>query len=449
MGFLLNLLLSRVLGPGNLGIFSLILTTSQTFEIAARGGVDYGLSCALTGQEGQRSTEERQQLAKTALQFVQITTLVMAVLLWIWVIPFQGIFPQGIAYSKTAICSGLIAIAIFESLGGLPWDIFLILGQTRVVALRQGLFAPMKLAAGLTGALLAGVGGAIAGYGLLSGLQTYWLRKRCQGFLQFRTSRQFSWHEAWKLVRSGLPLYGTNALAALVFLPLLGEVAQTAGVEDVGYLRIGQLIVQLFTLLPGALIPLLFLKLRGNINKTSHTRDTEPSLRLIWCLGLTALFVYIVIDHITVKLVFGQSFLPSLQPTRVLILAAVLDSANQVLHTPLLSSRRTLLFGIGQNSGAISAAAIGAWLIPQYGLQGYLIAKFSFSVIPVVIYSIDAWKKFETRSLLPMLLIATAAITPLCWWTEISVIFQTLLMGFSAITTFICAWPLRHLLPQN
>ena len=41
--FLLNTVLSRILGPDSLGLFSLVLTTSQTFEVTVRGGVDYGL----------------------------------------------------------------------------------------------------------------------------------------------------------------------------------------------------------------------------------------------------------------------------------------------------------------------------------------------------------------------------------------------------------------------
>ena len=51
LSFLLNTVLSRVLGPDSLGLFSLVLTTSQTFEVTVRGGVDYGLQCELTNQE--------------------------------------------------------------------------------------------------------------------------------------------------------------------------------------------------------------------------------------------------------------------------------------------------------------------------------------------------------------------------------------------------------------
>ena len=51
LNFGVNLLLSRVLGPSELGLFALILNTSQTFELLSRAGVDYGLTCALTDKE--------------------------------------------------------------------------------------------------------------------------------------------------------------------------------------------------------------------------------------------------------------------------------------------------------------------------------------------------------------------------------------------------------------
>ncbi|MEB3156686.1 MAG: hypothetical protein VKO26_04530, partial [Cyanobacteriota bacterium] len=49
LGFGANLLLSRSLGPGNLGVLTLVLSTTQTVEMTVRCGVDYGITCALTG----------------------------------------------------------------------------------------------------------------------------------------------------------------------------------------------------------------------------------------------------------------------------------------------------------------------------------------------------------------------------------------------------------------
>jgi len=446
LGFGLNLLLSRSLGPTGLGLFSLVLTTCQTFELTARGGVDYGLSCELTGAAAQRSELEKASVAESALRIVQLSTLVLATALWIWVVPLEGLLPVGLRISRGGAAVALVLIAALESLGGLPWDLLIIAGDTKRVALRQGLFAPLKLLVALAGAASFGVTGALTGYGLASAAQLLWLQRICRRLWPWPKRFWPNWQQAWVLTRSGIALYGTNALAALVFLPLVSEVANNAGIAEVGYLRVGQIMVQLFTLLPGALTPLLFLKLRG-ASKDDSQVSFETSLRLIWWLGLAALMAYLLIDQILIRLFFGEVYLASLQPTRLLVLMAVLDSVNQVLHTPLLASRRTRLFAISQNSGAALAAGLGWWLIPSMGLQGFLAAKLCFSALPVGIYLLEGWSRFRQTRMVALLLLATISIAPLCWWPLAESTWALVLGGFVTFVLILEGQPLLKHLP--
>jgi O-antigen/teichoic acid export membrane protein len=416
LSFGLNLALSRTLGPTGLGLFSLVLSTCQSFEIAARAGVDYGLSCELTEQKQQLSKSERSVVAATALQVVGLTSLVLAAVLWVWVVAFNGLLPVGLRISRQGAALTLVAIAVLESLGSLPWELLLIAGQTKLVALRQGLFAPLKLLFALVGARILGLGlpGALIGYGFISLAQWAWLKQQCRRFYKLPSQQSPRWSGAWKLVQSGLGLYGTNALAAIVFLPLLAYLAQDFGVAEVGYFRVGQILVQLFTLLPGAIAPVLFLKLRTSNDEESRKRNSEISLHLVWWIGLAALLLYLFIDHQVVSVFFGNSFLPAIQPTRLLVLMAVLDSVNQLLHTPLLASKKTRLFALTQNCSAVLAAGLGYWLIPKWGLQGFLAAKFAFSLLPVMVYLKESWHHLNPGRLL-MLSLATTLLSPLCW----------------------------------
>ena len=448
LGFVLNLWLSRSLGPAGLGVFSLVLTTSQTFELTARGGVDYGLSCALTGEGAKQSVRAKGSIAGSAMQLVQLSTLGLALALWLWVIPLKGLLPSDPNLNRNALALALLGIVTLESIGGLPWDLLIIAGTTKLVALRQGLFAPLKLLLAAVGATLGGVAGALVGYGLMSALQLAWLRQTCHQLWHWPRRWLPDWSEAWDLIKSGIGLYGSNALAAMVFLPLLAGVAQAEGVSDVGYLRVGQLIVQVFTLLPGALAPLLFLRLRATPGESQRSEKTELSLRLIWCLGLAALLGYLFVDQQLVQLFFGDTYLPSIQPTRLLVLMAVLDSVNQVLHTPLLASQRTRLFAVGQNSGALLAALLGWWLIPTSGLQGFLAAKLCFSVVPVAIYLVEAWRRFIQPRMVILLMVATAAITPLCWLSDANPQWSALCAGSVLIILAVEGRPLLQLLPR-
>ena len=445
LGFVLNIGLSRSLGATGLGLFSLVLTTCQTFELTARAGVDYGLSCELTGSGEKRSECEKASVAQSAVRLVQLSTLALAISLWIWIVPFEGLLPIGLQSSRGAAAVALVFIAILESLGGLPWDLLIIWGDTKRVALRQGFFAPLKLLVALIGSAGFGVTGALTGYGLASGAQLLWLQHTCRPLWPWPKSWMPQWQQAWALIRNGVALYGTNAIAALVFLPLVSEVARDSGVAEVGYLRVGQIVVQLFTLLPGALIPLLFLRLRTSSNE--HKEESiETSIRLIWWIGLAALLAYLLVDQTLIQLFFGKAYLPSVQPTRLLVLMAVLDSINQVLHTPLLANRRTRLFAISQNSGAVLSAGLGWWLIPSMGLQGFLAAKLCFSAVPVGIYLIEGWSRFQQARMVTLLLLATLAITPLCWWPLAGTTWLTSLGGFVAVVLILEGRPLlRHM----
>ena len=446
LGFALNLLLSRFLGPSGLGLFSLVLSTAQTFELTARGGVDYGLSCALTGPESSQNVEHQASTAFSALRLVQLTTLILAAALWIWVIPLKGLLPSTLPLDRRGVAIALVLIASLEALGGLPWDLFLIAGQTRLVALRQGLFAPLKLLGAWLGGLLGGAGGALLGYGLVSAGQAGWLLRRCQSLLPWPHQWLPDWEQAWNLVRLGAPLYGTNALSSLVFLPLLASVAKTQGIADVGYLRVGQIVVQLFTLIPGALTPLLFLRLRQSNHANPSNRDTELSLRLIWCLGLASLLLYLLVDRSLVGLFFGERYLQSLQPTRLLVLAAVLESVNQVLHTPLLAKRRIVLYVMGQNIPALLAAGLGWWLIPEWGLAGFLSAKLVVALGPVLIYLAAGWQSFHNKRTMRLLILATGAITLLCWWPSGTTWWQLCLTAIAVAVLALEGWPLWRVL---
>lgn len=442
-GFLLNLMLSRLLGPSGLGLFNLVQTTAQTFELTARLGVDYGLSCALTGP-GADSLERQQILVFSGLRLVQLHACLLSVFLWIWTFVFSGLFPVVLPVDRGVAIASLILISISEALAGLPWDLFLISGNTRLVALRPALFAPLKLLGATLGAWFWGALGALVAYVFISGVQALWLQWRCLPLLPSSRHWHPNWTAAFSLVKMGLPLFASNAVASVIFLPLLAGVARTHGIAEVGYLRVGQIIVQIFTLLPGALAPLLFLRLRRSAQAPQAAYESELSLRLIWCLGLCSLFFYMAVDNSLVSYFFGVKFLPALQPTRLLVLVAVLESVGQVLHTPLLAARRSFLYAFGQNIPAIAAAVVGWIFIPRMGLDGLLLAKLLCAIGPVVIYLGEAWPRYQSQASVARLAVVTLAIAPLCWFPHSAGVWVQFALGFVLLLLACEVWALRQ-----
>jgi O-antigen/teichoic acid export membrane protein len=433
LSFGANLLLSRSLGPNNLGLVNLILSTTQTVEMTVRSGVDFGLSYALTGDGASLPMRRQGEIAHSALRVVQASTLLVGLAVWLWVMPGRGLLPTHLPLPRSWLVTVLLVICSLESLGTVQWDLLLIKGQTGSLALRQGLFAPLKIGAAWLGAMLVGLGGALTGYALAVGVQSLWLWRIGRNLLPWPPQRHFDPPTALHLVKAGTPQYLTNVLATLVFLPLLAGVAKGSGLADVGYLRVGQILVQLFTLLPGALVPVLFVRLRSGSDFQERMRGTERSLRALWWSALICLVGFLLIDRWVLTLFFGPTFLPALQATRVLVLGAIGESVGQLLHQPLLASRRMGLFLVAQNGGALLAGLAGVLLIPRIGAAGFLAAKLIYGLVPMVLYFAAAWPAFQERGVPLRHLVLTLALVPICWLPasggQSSVIELSVLLG--------------------
>lgn len=433
LSFGINILLSRALGPTELGIFTLILSTSQTFEVLSRGGVDYGVTCALTQKGTIDGFENDQQIINTAIRVVRYISLVLLIILLTWLGPGGGILPNTLTISRNLAIILTSVICVTESLSGLPWDILLAKGKVNVVRLRQGLFTPLKLIAGLIGAWAGGIVTALACYVIMAGLQAVWLNKKIDGLGGINVKAKIRWGQLRKLAGDGMPLYISNSLSALVFLPLLARIAAVSGLESVGYLRSGQILVQLFTLIPGALAPILFIKTRTSDTERKKNIITEQSLIMIWGLGVTTLLSYIAIDRQLINFFFGSNFLDSVQPTRLLIYITIIDSIGQVLYTSLLAKGQTKLFIIVQNSALLLAALLGWLLIPAYGLNGFLLSKFIYAALPGSIYLMETWSRIENKSIICVLTITSLLVLPLCWTKSIATTVELVLICMQAI----------------
>lgn len=415
LSFAGNLLLSRALGPDNLGIINLILSTTQTVEMTVRGGVDFGLSYALTG-DGASLPEKRQgEIAHSALRVVQVGTLLVGLALWCWVMPGRGLLPPQLPLPRSGLVTVLLLICSLESLGSVQWDLLLIRGRTGALAMRQGLFAPLKIVLAWLGSLSSGLAGALAGYALAVAGQALWLWRIGQALLPWPPQRHFHSGTAIALMRDGAPQYLTNVVATLVFLPLLAGVGKAAGLADVGFLRVGQILVQLFTMLPGALVPVLFMRLRADSGLEERIRGTERSLRALWWTGLACLVLFLLVDRWVLTLFFGPAFLPALQATRVLVLGAIAESVGQLLHQPLIASRRMRLFLVAQNGAALLAAAAGVLLIPRIGSAGFLASKLIYGLVPLLFYFAASRSRFQEPGPLQRLMVLTLALIPICW----------------------------------
>ena len=204
-----------------------------------------------------------------------------------------------------------------------------------------------------------------------------------------------------KLSFQGKSLYFANSINALVFLPLWSSLAVTAGLTSVSYLRIGQLMVQLFALVPGALMPAYFLKLRlSDPHHQEYPLETKSRFLLDFydCLDNwppPVLSLYFFIDKFLTVLVFGEQFAGSILTTRLFLLSSIFDSVAGFYQTFCLASEISTIYLLAQLLPSLSIVILALFLSPFISLQSFLAFKILASFLPLLIYLISFAKHIK------------------------------------------------------
>ena len=409
-GFASNLLLSRWLGPTELGLFNLVTTTVQTSDTLVRCGGDYALNFELGGQPEATKTEYGAQLAGALAQLCSLMTALICIGVGIWVWLGHGLFPGSVVANQRSVLTALLLLMIAcEGISASAWEVLLAGHRTSSLALRQGLFFPLRLLLAAIGALFGGVLGAMGGWSLIAVIQCVWLKTILRHLWKPLRIWPFLTSNMHQLLNRGLPFYFANLLASMIFFPLLLRVASGSGLAEIGYLRVGQIIQQLFALLPATLVPILFLRLRSKSSFSDQVKAIEEPLRVIWFLLLVILFSYCIVDRTLINWLFGVGFESALFPTRILLVTALFECLAQLLAQPLLAAGKTRMYSVWQNGAALLAAVLGWLWIPVSGLAAYLLVRLLYVVIPLLAFGKPVFEQLqEPRRIFSLVLMSLA-----------------------------------------
>ena len=437
MGFLSNLLLSRWLGPADLGLFNLVTNTVQTSDILVRCGGDYALNYELGGQHNATKTKYGADLARGLGQICSTTTLLLCIVVAFWVWWGQGLFPLTLLTSERFILTALLLLLILcEGISASAWEVLLVNQRTAALALRQGLFYPLRLLFAALGGLVGGVLGAMAGWSLIAIVQCIWLKIILKDLWNPLQIWPPLWSSAHQLLKRGLLFYASNLLASMIFYPLLLKVATGSGLSEIGYLRVGQILQQLFAFLPATLVPVLFLKLRGEPTFVDQVSVLERPLRVIWLILLEVLLLYCTVDESLIVWLFGTDFVSAVLPTRILLITALIECLAQLTVQPLLAAGKTRIYGLWQNGAAIFSAILGWLWIPDAGLAAYLIVRFAYVTIPFVGFGLPVLIRLQEPQKLLSLIFGSVGLFFL-FSTQILSGDSFLWMPFACMITFV------------
>ncbi len=410
-GFVSNLLLSRWLGPADLGLFNLISTTVQTGDTLVRCGGDYAINYELGGDPEAMQSKRGAYLARALAQLCSLSTFLFCIGIAVWILWGQGLFPVAMPSRQRLVWTILLVLMIAsEGICASAWELLLVSHRTSSLALRQGLFFPLRLLSSAAGALLSGVTGAMIGWSIIAVAQCFWLEKALGHLWRPLQVWPLLWPNISSLLRRGLPFYAANLMASMIFYPLLLKVASASGLSQIGYLRVGQILQQLFALLPATLVPVLFLRLRAEASFSNQVLVIERPLRTIWCLLLEVLLLYCTFDQSIIVWLFGADFESALLPTRLLLMTALLECLAQLLVQPLLAAGRTRAYVLWQNGSALMAAVVGWIWIPSAGLLAYLSVRLLYVIIPIFGFGLPVLKQLQHPHQFLVLMMSTIAL---------------------------------------
>ena len=387
VGLLLNILLSRVLGPLNLGTLNLFTSTIQATDTLTRLGTDYAINYELGSPTNHTGPRSPHNLSVAFVQVCSITSALSSFLFALFLFHPPAQFPIIISTSTPTHSLLLILMILLEGLCGSAWELLLVQRRTSLLALKAGFFYPLRLLLAIPLSGTIGLNGALLGWTLAISIQSIWLKFLLKD--RWRPFNLFPLYisSAYILLKRGLLFYLSNLSSSLLFLPLLYLVASNSGVADIGYLRVGQILQQVFAFLPSTLVPLLFLKMRSADTPYRQILLLQQPLISIWNLMLILILTYFIIDTWLINILFGPLFLPSCLATRLLLFTSLLEALLQLFIQPLLASGQTRLYAIWQNVSALVCALIGYFLLPSIALSFFLFLKVLYVLIPLTIFS--------------------------------------------------------------
>ncbi len=383
-----TVILARFLGPTNLGIYSVYMVTGAAMLGISHFGITHAMH-KYVAEEVDRDKKRLQSLLSAGL----IVTLIaqplgflilfsvansLAIILyrdeqlgfWIRLAAVQMLL-SGIATFLMGIIYGFQEfkrytwVTLFASLAGLLLTVLLV---------------PLW---NLSGAVLASL--LVFSITLLMTVQ---LLRRVMKARGLEWSTESSPQYIARLLRFGFPVALTNFVSAPISLVLQGSLSQIGGLQDVGFIRVGQSIYNIVTFLPVAVsAPAIAAFSRASVH--------DDRLELSGLVLLNTRIIWMILLPIIVSLSMAT------EPVLMLLFGSQFQGATPVVAVMTWTALWVSLFGIGLQ---VNQALAKTWmffflaviqpfvflllasrLIQSHHALGYVLAEqFSF-IVPLLI----------------------------------------------------------------
>jgi O-antigen/teichoic acid export membrane protein len=193
---------------------------------------------------------------------------------------------------------------------------------------------------------------------------------------------------------NGLPLALFGMLGFIFFTTDQIILGKLKGVETVGYYSIATRIILILTTFPSLFLASLFPQLALSVSNKERLKNIfKKSIPFILLISFS-IFVFVLIFADFLPLLFGQKYIPSIQPLKLLSLI--------LLFLPLTNLFDNFLFSINRQWQdffitlfcALLNVVLNFILIPQYSIFGAIYATLISQFVNLILTSLLSYKYF-------------------------------------------------------
>lgn len=384
---IINVIESRLLGPQEMGRFSIFLTTQTFFVTIFALGI--GQACIYFINSLKRNIVD---VVTSSVKFILPFSFLANLALFATLSFFSGYFQEDNKFYLLLFCVGTNALLVntilipvlLANMQVVKHQIVKYVSQITVLfALVCMLLFNIQIETGIL-LVLTGLSNVVS----LVLLYRY-LRK----YIQWRHSMNL--HLVKELFLWGMKLSGNNMASIILnsipvyflsWFSIAGE-----GMENVGYYTRSSTLLVAGTVVISSIGPLIYAKwsaLEGDVMKEQVQR-----LSFLLCLfNLVVALLLVIFSKFLITLLYGSDFLPAIPVLKILAFTLVFNGVKEICYG-ILSSRGVPL-KIMKNLfiGSVALGVIAFFLIPLFGVIGCAYATLAITALTSFLLMLDVRK---------------------------------------------------------
>ena len=208
---------------------------------------------------------------------------------------------------------------------------------------------------------------------------------------------------SWPLFRTTFR-YGTKAYVAALFAYLVQRadlfiLTRMLGSDDTGYYAAAVSVTSVAAIFPSAVGTILFPRLSVEADGAERWRLTRRVLGIV-VVGMAAIAALtMILAPLVVRFLFGDAFLPAVEPLRWLMPGVLMLSVNSILMNYFASMGMPMVTVYSPALATVVNVGLNLLLIPRFGVVGAALASVAAygTMLACSVAYLTVWPRWRSR----------------------------------------------------